>query len=129
MLPYLLGLHYTESVLLDGEPHGFLVRRVHYRFGYLPVLVPEPIDTFFEISSDQRLTMGSEHDSDSFPAIFFEEMPCALSNIIWFRFYMDGLESKCSMYSNTTLCFLVRFTSVILIIYTLLDSQNVLHVY
>ena len=61
----------------------------------------------------QRLTLCSEHDSLS--AIFFEGMPSALSNIIRLRFCINGLESKCSMYSNSTRCFLVSFTSVILI--------------
>lgn len=70
----------------------------------------------------QRLTLGSEHDN--FSAISFEDMPCALSNIIWLRFCMNGLESKCSMYSNSTLCFLVRFTSVILILVYLTALQK-----
>ena len=59
----------------------------------------------------QRLTLCSEHDSLS--AIFFEGMPSALSNIIRLRFCINGLESKCSMYSNSTRCLLVSFTSVI----------------
>ncbi len=62
----------------------------------------------------QRLTLGSEHDSVS--AIFFEDMPSALHNIIRLRFCINGLESKCSMYSSSTRCFLVSFTSVILIV-------------
>lgn len=70
----------------------------------------------------QRLTLGSEQDSLS--ATSFEGMPCALNNIIWLRFCMNGLGSKCSMYSNSTRCFLVRCTSVILIIVYLTDMQK-----
>lgn len=70
----------------------------------------------------QRLTLGSEHES--FSAISFEGMPCDLNNIIWLRFCMNGLGSKCSMYSNSTRCFLVRFTSVILIVVYLTNMQK-----
>lgn len=69
-----------------------------------------------------RLTLCSEHDSIS--AISFEGMPWALNNIIWLRFCMNGLGSKCSMYSNSTRCFLVRFTSVILIVVYLTYTQK-----
>lgn len=69
------------------------------------------------------LTLGSEHDSLS--AICFEGIPCDLNNIIWLRFCINGLGSKCSMYSNSTRCFLVRFTSVILIVVYLTVMQKV----
>ena len=70
----------------------------------------------------QRLTLGSEHDSLSDTS--FEGMPCAFNNIIRLRFCMNGLGSKCAMYSNSTCCFLVRFTSVILIVVYLTDMQK-----
>lgn len=73
----------------------------------------------------QRLTLGSEHDSLS--AISLEGMPWALNNIIWLRFCMNGLGSKCSMYSNSTRCFLVRVTSVILIVVYLTAMQKPCH--
>ena len=56
-------------------------------------------------------TLCSEHNS--FFAISFDGRPSALSYIIRLRFCINGLESKCSMYSNSTRCLLVSFTSVI----------------
>ena len=70
----------------------------------------------------QRLTLGSEHDSLS--AISFEDRPSALLNIIRLRFCINGLGSKCSIYSNSTRCFLVSFTSVILIVVSYLQSKQ-----
>ncbi len=70
----------------------------------------------------QRLTLCSEHDSLS--AISFEGSPSALSNTIRLRFCMNGLGSKCSMYSNSTRCFLVSVTSVILIVVSYLDIKQ-----
>ena len=76
----------------------------------------------------QRLTFGSEHDG--FTAISFEDRPLALYNIIRLRFCMNSLGSKCSMYSNSTRCFLVSSTSVILIAVSYLGIiQNCTNIY
>lgn len=75
----------------------------------------------------QRLTLCSEHDS--FSTIVFEDILTALYNTIWLRNCMNGRGSKCAMYSNSTCCFFVRFTSVILIVVYLTIMQKWCHNY
>ena len=69
-----------------------------------------------------RLTVRTEEESSS--AIDFDERPSAFNNIYWQRFCMKGLGSKCNTYSNSTRCFFVRFTSVILIVVYLTSMQK-----
>lgn len=94
-----------------------------------PGLFRRPSTPFSRYRLTQRLTMGSEHDNVS--ATFFEERPSAFLNIIPLRFCMNGLGSKCSMYSNSTRCLLVRFTSVILIVvsYQSIMQKTCQHMY
>ena len=69
-----------------------------------------------------RLTVRTEEESSS--AIDFDERPSAFNNIYWQRFCIKALGSKCNTYSNSTRCFFVRFTSVILIVVYLTSMQK-----
>lgn len=83
-------------------------------FAPWPGLFRRPAIPDFRYLFTHRLTVNTEDDSSS--AIDFDERPSAFNNIYRQRFCMNGLGSKCTAYSNSTRCFFVRFTSVILII-------------
>ena len=119
-----LSLYFSIASLTASSSDESMIRLAPW-----PGLFRRPSTPCSRYRLTKRLTFGSEHDS--FCAISFEDRPSALYNTIRLRFCMNSLGSKCSMYSNSTRCFLVSFTSVILICISYLDimQKQCQHIY